>query len=516
MGLLLSPAKVVLLAVNFASRTDIESLHHLAARYDDVLGNELLLRILLTYLPETTTPSVYVDFVQQIGGDGFEPEDHPGPNLDTTGVDDLSEDRAIRKTRKLRLLELSGSRETSEEKDDLVTQFLFQRACRMDAEAGMLNHLAELLIPFANRSPIRTWMVSTVVPLSRRNIEYYVEDAPYPLATFQQLSDCAAVEDLLSQTGISEEKYDGISRDLRGILSPWIYDSARWVINDDLPKQSAEGTGPPNVKCAGWEQALEWLVLQASNTWKVAVEAVDHWGGPRDVQFIDGVALELGGCQLQYLDQTFTRAILASAYSISEPTLEALDGAYRIMCKARCLLDLPDLSSIEGAVERLPEIPRFDLADPGGSRPAPTFLRNDLLHESNLLTCPTESAIQRLTAIILSAYVLTNMGLPCTIRRAGELALLQDEREQRGELVKLIRLASNHAKRNSDDHWSRIRREILWLQNWGVSFTGGRSDGRGSGILGTISRHDIEIELLKAMLSQARRLSPYSMDAYRY
>lgn len=514
MGSLLSPAKVVLLAVKFASHADIESLHHLAARYNDVLGSELLLRILLTYLPETTTPSAYVDLVQQIGEDDVRSDDHSGLVLDTTTVEDLTEDQAIRKTRKLRLLDLSDSGEPSEETDDIVTRFLFRRAYKMDEEAGMLNYLAELLMPFAGRPAIRTWMASTVLPLARRNLEYYVEDAPCPLATFQKLPDRAAVQYLLSQTGISEDKYDCISRDLRGILSPWVYDSARWVIKDEFPDQLSEKSGPPKMECAGWEQALEWLVLQASKAWEVAVQAVDHWGGPRDVQFIGDIVLELGESQLQYLDLTFTRAVLASAYSIPEPTLDALDGAYRIMCKARCRLGLADTPLIEVAAENLPEIPCFDVGDTGGARfSAATFLRNDLLHASNLLTYPTESTTDFLTAIILSAYVLTHMGIPCSVRRAGELALLQDEREQRSELVKLLRLASNHPKRNSDDYWARIRRDILWLHNWGVSFIGDRSDSRGRGVLGTISTHDIEVELLKAMLSQARKISLRPSDA---
>lgn len=508
MGSLLSLAKVVLLAVRFASNADIESLRHLAARYDAVLGSELLLRILLTYLPETTPPSGYVDLVQEISEDGVRFGGHAEVGLDTTTVDDLTEDQASRKTRRLRLLELSGPGEPLKEKSDIVTRFLFRRACKLDEEAGMINHLAELLMPFVAHSPaIRTWMASTVLPLSRRNLEYYAQDAPCPLATFQGLTDRAAVQYLLAQTGVSEEKYDLIGRDLRGILTPWVYDGARWVFNDDIPEQSSVSSESPKVECAGWEQALEWLVFHASKSWRVAVQAVDQWDGPRDVDFVDGIALELGGRQLHYLDQTFARAVLASAYSIPEPTIDALGGAYRIVRKARFLLGCADVSSIEAAVESLPDIPRSDVADVGGSRLPATFLRNDLLHTTNLLTNPTEGALDFLTAIILSAHVLTHVGLPCTVRRAGELTLLQDEREQRSELAKLIRLASNHQQKNSDEYWAHFRCEILWLQNWGSNSTENQSDGCGRGVLGTISKHDIEVELLKAMLSQSREQS---------
>src|SRR5690349_4528130 len=53
MALLLSPAKLVLLAVHCAVAGDVDSLTTLAARHGTVLRKDLLLRILLTYLPET-------------------------------------------------------------------------------------------------------------------------------------------------------------------------------------------------------------------------------------------------------------------------------------------------------------------------------------------------------------------------------------------------------------------------------------------------------------------------------
>ena len=501
----LSPAKVVLLAVNFASHADIESLDHLRARYSAVLSIELFLRILLTYLPETTAPSAYIDLVRKAGEGGSQPEASP-ESIDTTVVDDLTEDQASRKTRKLRLLELSGSELPHAENHDPITRFLFRRACKLDEEAGMLGHLADLLLPFVGHSPaVRTWMASTILPLTRRNLEYYAEENPYTLAAFQKLPDRAAVHYLLSQTGVSEDKYDFIRRDLRGILSPWLYDCSRWNFADDSSEQPSEKTASPRVGCAGWEQMLEWLLLQASKSWRVMVRAVEHWGGPRDVVFCDGITLELRESQLQYLDQTFARAILGSAYSIAEPTIEALEAAYRIMLKARTLLGLPDAPPLEVALQNLPEIPRSEAANSSCSKLSATSLRSDLLQTSNRLTDPTETAIDFLTAIILSAHVLTRMGISCTVKRAGELVLLQDHGEQRNELLKLIRLASLHTQNNGDDHWLCVRRNILWLHNWGASSPDAQSGERGRGILGTIPKHDVEVELLKAMLSQSRK-----------
>ena len=55
-----SAAHAILDAVHFASRHDVRSLRQLVLRAPETLSTELVLRILLTYLPEATEPASYV------------------------------------------------------------------------------------------------------------------------------------------------------------------------------------------------------------------------------------------------------------------------------------------------------------------------------------------------------------------------------------------------------------------------------------------------------------------------
>ncbi len=53
MALVLSAPKIVLLAAELSTKADIDGLAALAARHGNVLRKEILLRILLTYLPRS-------------------------------------------------------------------------------------------------------------------------------------------------------------------------------------------------------------------------------------------------------------------------------------------------------------------------------------------------------------------------------------------------------------------------------------------------------------------------------
>lgn len=492
----LSAGKAVLLAAHLASRADIATLQYLVSQNRAVLSTPLVLRILLTYLPETTRPSLYVEFVRQLITDNVSTLEKPEP-LDTSAIQDLTDARAAKKARKLQLLELPTPATAQSSSSDNLSSFLHARALRMDEEAGMLNHVADLLLPFVDLTPtIKTWAASTILPLSRRNSMYYSQPS-HSLASFEGLSDRSAVQYLLSETGLSEEHYELIGRDLKGLLGPWLYNNARWESGGGDISQSG-------FTCAGWEQALEWLTLQASRSWPVAVQALVQWDGPRDVDFGDEGTPDLDESKLQYLDRTYIKAALASVYSIPESTLESLEGAYSMVRKARNFLGLHASPSARDATDNLPGISEVGVSKLKATQLAPSFLRNDLLQPTNPFTEPTPQAADFATGLILSAYILTSLGIPCSVKKAGDLALLGDQRDQKAQLVRLIRFACSHTSSQSDDYWIRIRRDVLWLHNWGTSIDGDQPHAIGNGVFGAISEHDIEVEFLKAMLSQSR------------
>jgi hypothetical protein len=499
----LSPGKVLLLAAHYATHADIESLARLSSQRANVLHKELLLRILLTYLPETVKPSTYVGFLLALAGDNL--EEYTEGVLDTTPVEGLSEDEASKQSRKLHLQQLTCADAPSDFQNDPISAFLMQRSYRMDSETGLLSQVPSLLTPFLSHSPaLRSWVTSTVVPYVRRNVEYYTdENPPYSLLEFQKLSDPAAVLYLLSRTGSREEEKGFIGRDVRGLVGPWLQENTRWAsrATDDSHRNANDV-----IYSAGWEQFLEWLTSQAATSWTVAVSVIEQWGGPEDLDLGEVTNSEFTEPQLQYLQQGYSRAVLASAYLISESTVEALPSAYQITSQMRSLLGYEDISStLEVAVSRLPSLSGFDASSLLGMKTA-TYMRNDLLEEKNPLTSPTEAAMTLLLALIMSASICTGLGVPYSVRKAGDLAFIQDQREQKGEIAKLIRNASTQVQGDEDRYWSQVRDKLLWLNSWGINRDQSTNSEAIRGIVGAVSTEFIETEILKALLSNSRTI----------
>jgi len=214
MSLVLSAPKIVLLAVHLAAKADLDSLSFIAANNGSVLRKELLLRVLLTYLPETLKSEEYVSFVQEVETGEYATHEHW--EVDVSDVERLSEEEAVKKVRKLYLLKLSWPDAPTEAEEDPLTLFLLRRAYRVDEEAGLLTQLPDLLAPFLGHSAyLLNWTISVLLPLLRRNCEYYPKDSvPITLAEFEQLGDAAAVDLLLSQTG-TQEDYTHVGFDRR-------------------------------------------------------------------------------------------------------------------------------------------------------------------------------------------------------------------------------------------------------------------------------------------------------------
>lgn len=512
MGPPLSPSKVVLLAVHFAAHADIVGLTALLAQYNTILRPSILLRILLTHLPETLNSSAYVSLIALIACHELGESPTPaGPaHVNTSGMDDVSEQQADKKVKKLHLLPLEPPGTVTDGQQSHVTLFLLHRAYRVDQEVGLLTELPDLLTPFFSSCPlIRDWTTTTVLPLLRRNSQYYPHNPlPYSLLQFEQLADREAVSALLSQTGVSEEDNGTIGRDLRGMLGPWLRNPKRWRLAADEAVASGHD-GLADVSCAGWDQFLAWLVAQPARSWKVAAEAIEQWGGPQDVDLGEAINLPpLEQSQQQYLETTYLRAAFASAYSISDSTPDALSGAFRICNKIARFLDQDETGSVEEAMADLPCLLDSDGVPFQGPKMT-AHLRNNLLEASNTLTRPSQTSLMLLRMLVLSAFIVVRMGVSCNIRKAGDLAFIQDAREQSVELSKLLRSFTNKVDRNYDEYWVRARRDILWLRSW-CKDSSALGDQPAKGILGMISKDKIETELLKAMLANSRESVPKS------
>ncbi|KAI1066631.1 hypothetical protein LB507_011169 [Fusarium sp. FIESC RH6] len=499
----LSPAKVVLLAVHFATIANIDSLACLITQHATVLRPELTLRIILTYLPETLSPSAYVPLLEAILANEPLQQSNPDHQLDISQVHNLQDEQASRKVKKLHLIPLKNDDALFSHEADPLTCFLFLRAYRMDDEAGMLAQVPELLSPFLDHSPeLHTWAISTVLPLIRRNREYYPQrTARLSLLEFQNLPDRMAIDYLLAETGTVEEEYDLAGRDLSGLVGPWLHNDSRWkrdAFNEDTSSDSGAAS---DLSCPGWEQALEWLTSKASTSWRVALKAIESWDGPSDIDLGGDSSAWFQENQQQYLDRSYARAVLASAYLVPDADAEALEGAFRICNKIRSLLDEDNNTTLQDAVTSLAPVPPFDMDGVGGVK-ASTYLRSELLQSTNPLTTPKEQSLDLLPTLIQSAYLLTRSGVPCTVRQAGDLAFIQDQQEQKSEFGRLVRNLPTRAS-DDDDFWIRARQEVLWLYSWGNK-PAPDQDKTFQGVFGSVALEFIETELLKALLSRSR------------
>ncbi|KAL1912105.1 hypothetical protein Sste5344_001937 [Sporothrix stenoceras] len=541
MSAALSPPKVVLLAAQFTATGDIASLASLAASHGDALRKKLILRLLLTYLPSHLTTEEYLPLLQSLESANYS-SFFPLQDIDTSSVQSLSEEQATKKVRKLRLqplslpgAESSTSLESSrtsngdqqkeqkdpdaEEPEDPLAIFLIQRAYAVDDGSGALPELPALLAPFLNRSyHLRTWTISVLLPLLRRNCEYY-PDAPLQqtLADFEHLPDRLAVARLLSQTGSHEDTLPFVGRDLRGLIGPWLYNERRWTrkrggatVTEDADALNDKGEDEVNgltlSLCPGWEEVLHWLTAHAAKSWRVAARAIEQWDGPSDADLGGYGTMWLDDSEQGYLERRYARAALACVYLLPESTEEAMLSAHAIVSKITGLLDQDPLPALPTDLSLLSPVSTdadlLALLTPKYS----VYLRNDLLDEANALTTPSRAATDLLHALVLSASLLNKMGTACTVRRAGELAILKNEREQKAEVSKAIHWVATNGARNDDRYWIKARNEILWLRDWGADDGWGDQDATstGNGVLGQVKREFIEVEFLKALLTNTR------------
>ncbi|KAI9645746.1 hypothetical protein NHQ30_005178 [Ciborinia camelliae] len=513
----LDPEKVLWVAVQVTLKGDLRLLRTLVSRYRKVLRNEIVFRILLTHLPECLEPFNYVPFLQDLVTGNL--VDDSKDTIDLSGIKGMKTAEVNKKQRKLNLLPLLWKDAPVDVPGDHLVLFLMQRALRIDRLTGLLNLVPDLLTPFLSYSSyLRTWTISTVLPLLRLNYEYYPQaQRAFTIDEFETLDDMKGTKYLLSKTGkhpnTSGEEDGSVGRDLRGLVGPWLYGDNRWkrrkVQNESTAQPQAiaslEQAGIINHKYAGWELVFGWITAEAGSSWETAVKAIEQWDGPGDVDlggFGDGTVW-LDEEDQRHLEQRYARAAIATAYLIPESTMEALTGVYRIISRIIRLLDLDKMPSLEAAAAILTPIPNFEESDHLSLKNA-TYLRNDHLEEKNTLTNPNKVSINLLRALLVSAYLLTRVGEGCTVKRAGELALLQDEREQMIAFRGFIS-AISHRPGNEDRFWNKMRNELLWLRSWGAEeLEENTITNHGRGIFGRLSKEFIEVEIFKILLANTR------------
>ncbi|KAJ0419064.1 Sec39 domain-containing protein [Aspergillus carlsbadensis] len=493
----LSGAHAILLAIHFCARGDVSPLPQLQARSPATLTTERLLRIILTFLPESTEPNDYASVVQSLV-DGSPVSG--SQEVDISPVKDLSEDAARKRVRKVRLLPLRYPEdEDSQDPTDLLTQFIIHRAHRIDSETSLQPLILDLLLPFYQRSPtLRTWLISCLLPLLRFNYEYYSsQDKSCSIETLESLDNQTATNILLSISGTSNNETDLI-KNLRGLVGPWMYGSNRpkrrrfseAARRNSIPLQG----NVQDDETSGWEYVNEWLLARSLVDPDAVVGAFVNWDGPEDVD-LGGYVDEHEGPsadQLQELRNRFGQTGLAVIYQSSEVSL---DKSIRILDRVSSLLGLEE-SSYTSRNLTLPSV-AFDASQIQSASRA-TLFQNALLLPTNPLTYPSSSSVSFLSGLLLSLRTLEDLGYRIPCRTATNICLHSNEDMQLFELRSMMASIGQQAK--SSPVWRTVRQQLLWLRDWRSDTDRSESNPDFHGLFWRAPQDVLEAEILKVLL----------------
>ncbi|KAF8430002.1 Sec39 domain-containing protein [Tirmania nivea] len=430
----LSPAHVLLLAINFASASDLESFISLKCLHPKVLTPAVTLTILL-FLPESLQPSTYVPILDSILGGpeaystGTDKNSLKQVEVDTSSVADLSEKIVQAKVeRLLSVVPTLSSGDNGMGHQELVSEWLQIRARNIDTETGMLSLVESLLSPFVEKlKKVDAYYNGTVKVLSRLVYEY---DKSVESSIGEESRDEETVRKLTR--GLIQFEALPVSSGVKQLLSRTSNDTViRDIITLIIPYLCYRDT---NTKMQGWRVVWEWLVSQDL---RMNYEAFTNWGGPQgcgegeDILMRQYSSTGMAAC---YLCKEVGEDIWAMMDKIQKRIVEVL-GQWNLQ---------PPISQ---KFER-------DLYA-GHLKPKPTT--SELLSRDNKLTTPTLESLDLLGYLIYAAHLLS---LPLYFTARIRISGTKDE--QKAVLVRYVR-SGNWMKR-TDAEWIKIVEAARWLR----------------------------------------------------
>ena len=497
----ITDAHLILDAIQFATDTDVAALRHLAAGKQDTLKPELLLRIILTFLPDITDPASYVELVRDIARENLNAlDDHAEPSQPSK---QLSEDQARGAIKRLHLLPLSCS-ENNPEETDILTRFLISCAHQIDAETGSLLLLRQLLDPFLEHSSaLKAWAVTTVYPLLRLEYEVAsVQQFAYDLNSFEALKGLSGLDELLKWVvRKDQEPASNAGWSMRAIVGPWIYGQtlkARFA-GGNREDAVAGNKGFKRETSRLWDHFNGWLLDLARDDLSTALGIFEDWGGPEDV-IVEGM-LDNGPTHEVLHTATFAYAqtCLASTYVVKDSAPPVWANIRRLIDRTATLSDLPQLPDSE-SLDKLSRSTSLPL-EYVGTISKIHALPAELLEESNPLTEPSMEALELSFNLLVSIQTLESLGYKASLSSALSLGPLGSEPDQRSILARVLHgLATG--RKLSDTQWTSARRDLHWLRTWSSPNTSGPSFP--PAIFGRLGIEELEIGVLRALLSDNR------------
>ncbi|KAB8343195.1 hypothetical protein FH972_022785 [Carpinus fangiana] len=508
----LGPAQCILLAVSLASDASLQALQALTTQRHDVFQLELTLRILVSYLPESVEPALYVPFLAQLATGEHATAASVFP-VDSSSLKDTSDEDAADRLRKLRLLKLHDSQERRTAVQDPLVLFLIHRSLRIDAETGLLQLVPQLVTPFLDRSAyLHEWFISTVLPLLRLDYEYYPQPSKWTaLREFEHLDGLNGIDTLLTkavqasaqpESDADLEADEAISRDLRGLVGPWVYGSSQRKRRRIAAASSSSGPQDTTAAIEDWQNTFQWIVNIAATNFEAAATAIEHWDGPTDVDLggYDDIpqAQDDSIAELQYhLRSRYCQAGFASIYASEIDSVTGLEGVHRVLVRLADMCGFASPPDAATPVELLPPAER--IAMPLEEIPKDFLHFDSFLRPDQPLTTPTPDSYSLLQQLVTTSRLLGSIGHSLSICKAAKMRFWSDESEQLRLLQKIIN-GLRHGESKTEQDYIHIRRTLLWLWSWGVE----DDSMQGYGILGKTKKAEIEKEMLKALCSASQ------------
>jgi hypothetical protein len=495
----LSGPHCVLLAVQYATESNIAALRALTALREADLPLELVLSILLTYLPEELEPSSYLDYLHELASESRHPGESPAALLDIASVEELSGARAKKRRKALELVPPVYALYAAEDQLDVFSHFLIHRAHRIEAQTGLLDLIPQLVVPFLGHSEyLRTWFISTVLPLLRLSYEYYPQSVTGSLHDFARLKGKRAIDyQLANARNAGGGDIHNVARDLKGVVAPWMCganERKRRKLSSDERRASIapEQAQEPD----DWDCLFQWILHASKENLPLATTALTGWDGPED--------MDLGGYeegrdyvndeQQRQLEMRYAQTALACLYLVDTSDDTTLQTAHSLVGRICDLLNHEPPPHLSAGVESLPSC---DLQEPILSSSTVSLLQEQrLLDPDNIITKPSQSSIQVLKLILFSACTVSSLQHSMSIRELAKMSLRNDRSEQLSLLQKIIHKLSSSRKDN--DQWAYARLMLLWLWNWNSDSHD--TDRYAQGIFGMLERGTVETEILKALL----------------
>jgi hypothetical protein len=538
----LSTDQCILLAVHYASQADIPALHSFTPSRPDALSSELVLRILLTYLPETLDPAVYRTYVSEVATRLYLDVDREDVPVDTGLVSDVDAATARKRVKKLHLCEIKPVNFPPHAPTDLLTNFLCNRSQKIDEATGMLNLVLSLVEPFLEgHDYLRVWFVSAVLPLFRLNFKFYPQDPMVEsIDDFGGREGKEGMELLLARSLKKGADVNGegsnVARDMKSLVGPWMYghtdrkrrklESQRQSqhpqqegradekdttektdeLSEGIRKIALDGVSEKDKTGHDWEHAYYWMVQSAQENFPHITQLIEEWDGPSDVDF--------GGYEKgehrPYLDDDvqrklelqYAQAAFASCYAAQSSSKETIQGAHGVLARLAELLDFlppPDLAT---SVESLPRIEQHatSLDD---SQTLQDLLPDRLLTAEHPLTTPRMETYMLLQMHVYTAYQLDSLGYTASLVDVARMQFYGNAESQLVVLQKMLRGLGAPGK-SDDTDWAACRNKLVWLWNWGID-PDNMAANNGAGVLGKIAKADFEAEMLKVFTETSRK-----------